>query len=725
MDTHPASVPLEPVPLPKELVKDGLRLDGRGFEEFRNVFLDTKVVSRAAGSAYLELGNTKVMAAVYGPRPGERKFGFSDRGRVHCEICYTSVAQKARGKQAQRINCKEQSAMLQTSLEAVVDVDKFPKAVVDVFVMVLQAGGSELAASICVASAALADAAIDLLDLLPACTVGVAPLLSQHLAPTKPTKAIKYLILGSFPSLMNKEIQMHKRPAPRFAGGALPSKICPVQMQSGNTGNDSIPCLTASATGAESVARMMSLKVAASCNGKSHFSLEYSGEPCGPDNQFVQWNAAVTSDGCRLSRIAGNDPRSIRANLNLFGACGQPPANAVQPGPSMLCPLQGNINSTLSTSGNNPTIPPALNGTENSTQLNTTTNSTVGNTTGNSSHLTGPSPSPPPASTVDPSEDGIPGPRLPRVPVVAEQLVPSGVARILAANSLGVVNTAGLPADQQLTVAVVDSFVQPNPAHLDDVSDASKDHYGHGTHVAGIVSANNNGVGVVGVSPGTPIYSIKVLDGNGKGTLSSLLKAITHALSVADTLRIRVINLSMVVPINLDSEDYQETLQMVCGVMQQASDAGIVVVAAAGNFGRDMSAYLPAACPTVVAVTAIDGARGASFSNYVSAESMGLLASTLAAPGTAILSTTSFDRDPSGYKLLTGTSMAAPHVAGVFANCFMSGACTGNLKGIDHLAVVKADAQAKLAQTPSYGFEGDATPTADGRLYGYLVWSKY
>jgi len=91
------------------------------------------------------------------------------------------------------------------------------------------------------------------------------------------------------------------------------------------------------------------------------------------------------------------------------------------------------------------------------------------------------------------------------------------------------------------------------------------------------------------------VSTTQVLDGNGKGTLSSLLKAITHAMSVAESLRIRVINLSMVVPVNLDAEDYQETLQMVCGVMQQASDAGIVVVAAAGNFGRDMSAYLPAA----------------------------------------------------------------------------------------------------------------------------------
>eukprot|EP00882_Tetradesmus_deserticola_P028791 GHRQ01032083.1.p2 GENE.GHRQ01032083.1~~GHRQ01032083.1.p2 ORF type:complete len:136 (+),score=12.04 GHRQ01032083.1:741-1148(+) len=96
------SVPLEPLPLPTQITAgDGTRLDERGYEDFRSVFIDTKVISRAAGSAYVELGDTKVMAAVYGPRQSERKFGFSDRGRLNCELNYTSVAQKLREKQAQ------------------------------------------------------------------------------------------------------------------------------------------------------------------------------------------------------------------------------------------------------------------------------------------------------------------------------------------------------------------------------------------------------------------------------------------------------------------------------------------------------------------------------------------------------------------------------------------------------------------------------------------------
>jgi hypothetical protein len=70
---------------------------------------------------------------------------------------------------------------------------------------------------------------------------------------------------------------------------------------------------------------------------------------------------------------------------------------------------------------------------------------------------------------------------------------------------------------------------------------------------------------------------------------------------------------------------------------------------AAGSYHQMLLLHVSCS-PSVVAVTATDGARGAPFSNYIAAESISLLASTLAAPGTAIFSTMSFDRDPSGYK---------------------------------------------------------------------------
>lgn len=204
------SVPLEPLPLPTQITaSDGTRLDGRGYEEFRSVFMDTKVISRAAGSAYVELGDTKVMAAVYGPRQSERKFGFSDRGRLNCELNFTSVAQKVRGKQQQRVSRKELSAQLTTTLQGVVDLDRFPKAVVDVAVLVLQADGGELAAAICAASAALADASIEQTDVLPACSVALVE--GKLLLDPVPHESAQQQgsLLVAYSSAANQVMQMH------------------------------------------------------------------------------------------------------------------------------------------------------------------------------------------------------------------------------------------------------------------------------------------------------------------------------------------------------------------------------------------------------------------------------------------------------------------------------------------------------------------------------------
>lgn len=207
--SQPASVPLQPLPLPKQILANGVRLDGRGFEEFRGVFVDTKVISRAAGSAYVEIGDTKVMAAIYGPRQSERKFGFSDRGRINCEINVTSMAQKVRGRQAQRINRKELSSSLTCALEGIVDVDKFPKAVVDVYVVVLQADGGELAAAITAASAALADAGRELLDILPACTVALIN--DQLMLDPVPHESAQEQgsLLVAYSSALNQVLQMN------------------------------------------------------------------------------------------------------------------------------------------------------------------------------------------------------------------------------------------------------------------------------------------------------------------------------------------------------------------------------------------------------------------------------------------------------------------------------------------------------------------------------------
>src|ERR1700680_2016006 len=120
--------------------------------------------------------------------------------------------------------------------------------------------------------------------------------------------------------------------------------------------------------------------------------------------------------------------------------------------------------------------------------------------------------------------------------------------------------------------------------------DAS-DRYGHGTHVAGIVGSNakdSTGAGFTrsfrGVAPNVNLINLRVLDSNGAGTDSGVIGAINRAIDLKNTYNIRVINLSLGRPV---FESY--TLDPLCQAVEAAWKAGIVVVTAAGNFGRDNS----------------------------------------------------------------------------------------------------------------------------------------
>ncbi|WIA36370.1 hypothetical protein OEZ86_007687 [Tetradesmus obliquus] len=309
---------------------------------------------------------------------------------------------------------------------------------------------------------------------------------------------------------------------------------------------------------------------------------------------------------------------------------------------------------------------------------------------------------------------------------------------------------------QQVTVAVVDSGVdsthpdlayaggqtwvrEPSEGRPGDMVDAGVDFYGHGTHIAGIIGARNNGAGVVGVAPSVPIYSLKVLDGAGQGALSDALDAVKWAASnEGHALNIKVINLSIASYVSPAEDDYSDALEVVCDVFQEASDAGILVVTSAGNYQESLLNYLPAACPTVAAVTSIDPAAGtpSAYSNWLPANaSDAAQARVIAAPGNGVLSTMSIQREASRYRELSGTSQAAPHVAGIAATCILSGACASNSTGLQKLAVLQAAARERLTQQQQqqqqqqqYGFAGDpATPRGLGsqKYYGYLAWSKF
>ncbi|MBL8292320.1 MAG: S8 family peptidase [Bryobacterales bacterium] len=121
---------------------------------------------------------------------------------------------------------------------------------------------------------------------------------------------------------------------------------------------------------------------------------------------------------------------------------------------------------------------------------------------------------------------------------------------------------------------------------------AYKDDFGHGSHVAGIIAANGtNSTGpkfkssVTGIAPGANIINLKVLDLNGKGTVSGVIAAIQRAIQLKNQYNIRVINLSLGHPV---MESF--ATDPLCQAAEAAYRAGITVVTAAGNLGRDNSA---------------------------------------------------------------------------------------------------------------------------------------
>jgi subtilisin len=182
----------------------------------------------------------------------------------------------------------------------------------------------------------------------------------------------------------------------------------------------------------------------------------------------------------------------------------------------------------------------------------------------------------------------------------------------------------------------------------------------HGTHVAGVIGAAKNGIGVVGVAPGAELYAVKVLDGGGFGLLSWIIEGIEWAVDN----QMDIINLS------LEGPDFQ-SLRDVCDI---AYDAGVIVIAAGGNtYGQNVR--YPAAYDSVIAVSATDVYDIKAYFSAVGPEV------ELTAPGMNILSTVS----GGGYNSLSGTSQAAPHVAGTAALFLSSELQDINLDGtINH-----------------------------------------
>lgn len=260
-----------------------------------------------------------------------------------------------------------------------------------------------------------------------------------------------------------------------------------------------------------------------------------------------------------------------------------------------------------------------------------------------------PTPTPEPTATPTPGPTATPNPLPTPTPVPGFQPIPLGIGRIDADEAWLTSTGSGTK------VAVLDTGIDTDHPDLDDNLAGClnfiyswrtcEDDHGHGTHVSGIIAAENNSFGVVGVAPDAKIYSLKVLNRRGRGYLSDIIEALDWAVS----------NQMQVVNMSLGTSSQVQSLRE---AVQRVDDAGIIQVAAAGNSGpANNSVIYPAKYPEVLAIAATD------INDQVPSFSSRGPEVDLAAPGKEVYSTYRQGK----YKTLSGTSMSAPHVSGVAA----------------------------------------------------------
>ena len=300
----------------------------------------------------------------------------------------------------------------------------------------------------------------------------------------------------------------------------------------------------------------------------------------------------------------------------------------------------------------------------------------------------------------------------PRVEFVAEdqvvhasaQTVPTGIRRTdadLDTNSVDAGNGSGA-VGVDITVLDAGIYTKHPDLTIAGGKDCSRDgkktfsnDNGHGSHVAGTAAAEDNAGGGVGTAPGARLWAVKVLKANGFVSLSDIICGIDWVTLNADT--IEVANMTLGAPAQNSSRSWYAADDGNCvrtrdltaadaehQAICDSVDAGVTYVVAAGNAGDDSSWYYPAAFNEVITVSALANYDGepfglgdntcnqdeatdddfAFFSNYGTDVDIG-------APGVCIKSTwkgvKKGKRIVPGYKTISGTSMASPHVAGAAA----------------------------------------------------------
>ena len=152
-----------------------VRSDGRALDELRPVKMKVGVIKRADGSAEVEFGLTKVVAAVYGPRPIHPKHQeISGRALLRCRYNMLPFSVSDRKKPGYDRRSTELAKVITEALEPAVFLEEFPRTVIDIDMEVVQADAGTRVAAINAASLALADAGIPMRDLVSAVAAGRA-----------------------------------------------------------------------------------------------------------------------------------------------------------------------------------------------------------------------------------------------------------------------------------------------------------------------------------------------------------------------------------------------------------------------------------------------------------------------------------------------------------------------------------------------------------------------
>lgn len=262
--------------------------------------------------------------------------------------------------------------------------------------------------------------------------------------------------------------------------------------------------------------------------------------------------------------------------------------------------------------------------------------------------------------------------------VVKESQLTTGLDRIDGESIIRMYDSASPDVD----IAIMDTGIELNHPDLnvfnqhsvlDDSNPEPSDSCDHGTHVAGIAAAKNNEIGVVGVAPGAKLWSIKISEcdpstGEPNAEFGAMMRGLNYVLANAD--EIDVLNISQNTECLLigctQDDDYEEKIN-------ELISRGVVVVNSAGNNGENAVNYLPSRIDGVITVSAIsdtDGKCGGLGPVSSDGEDDTLAHQSnvgdvvdIAAPGIDINSTILNGQ----YGIKSGTSMAAPYVAGTAA----------------------------------------------------------